>query len=202
MNLSVILGHPRPDSLNHALARAAAAAARAAGHDVRFHHLQAEGVDPVLPPGEEPSGAVLPPLVELHCREIAEADGIVVVHPNWWGKPPAIMAGWIDRVLRPGVAYRFEEGDGGEGVPVGLLRARAAIVLHTANTVPEREARVFGDPLERIWRDCVFGLCGVRRVERRTFAVVVTSTPAERRGWLEETRALVARCFPPDGRAR
>ncbi len=196
MNLSVILGHPRPDSLNHALARAAAAAAREAGHDVRFHDLQAEGFDPVLAAGEEPSGAVLPPLVELHCREIAEADGIVVVHPNWWGKPPAIMAGWIDRVLRPGVAYRFEEGDGGEGVPVGLLRARAAVVLHTANTVPEREARVFGDPLERIWRDCDFGLCGVRRVERRTFTVVVTSTPAERRSWLEEARALVAREYP------
>ncbi len=202
MKISVILGHPRSDSLNNALAREAAAAARGAGHDVRFHDLQAEGFDPVLPAGEEPAGAALPPQVELHCREIAEADGIVVVHPNWWGMPPAVLVGWIDRVLRPGVAYRFEEGDSGEGVPVGLLRARAAIVLNTANTLPAREASIFGDPLERIWKDCVFGLCGVRRVERRTFTVVVTSTPAERRGWLEETRALVWRCFPPDARGR
>jgi putative NADPH-quinone reductase len=198
MRISVILGHPRPGSFNHALAAAVAQAARASGHEVRFHDLQAEGFDPVLPAGEEPSGAPVPPDVELHCREIAEADGIIVVHPNWWGKPPAVLAGWIDRVLRPEVAYRFEEGDSGEGVPVGLLRARSAIVLNTANTVPEREARDFGDPLERIWKDCVFGLCGVRRVERRTFTVVVTSTPAQRNAWLEETRALVARTFPPD----
>jgi NAD(P)H dehydrogenase (quinone) len=196
MKLSIILGHPRTDSLNHALAAAAASAARALGHEVRFHDLQAEGFDPVLPEGEEPAGASLPPEVELHCKEIAEADGIVIVHPNWWGKPPAILCGWIDRVLRPEVAYRFVEGDGGEGVPQGLLRAGSALVLNTANTFPEREARVFGDPLERIWRDCIFGLCGVSRVERRTFTVVVTSTPEERRGWLEEVRGLVGRMYP------
>jgi NAD(P)H dehydrogenase (quinone) len=196
MKLSIILGHPRTDSFNHALAAAAASAARALGHEVRFHDLQAEGFDPVLPEGEEPAGASLPPEVELHCKEIAEADGIVIVHPNWWGKPPAILCGWIDRVLRPEVAYRFVEGDGGEGVPQGLLRAGSALVLNTANTFPEREARVFGDPLERIWRDCIFGLCGVSRVERRTFTVVVTSTPEERRGWLEEVRGLVGRMYP------
>jgi putative NADPH-quinone reductase len=198
MNVSVILGHPRPGSFNHALAAAAAEAARAGGHLVRFHDLQAEGFDPVLPAGEEPEGAPLPPLVALHGREIAEADGIVIVHPNWWGMPPAILTGWIDRVMRPGVAYRFEEGDAGEGVPVGLLRARGAVVLNTANTLPEREAKAFGDPLERIWKDCVFGLCGVRQVERRTFTVVVTSTPAERRAWLDEVRAIVGRRFPPE----
>lgn len=198
MKISVILGHPRTDSLNHALATEAAGAARALGHDVRFHDLQAEGFDPVLPPGEEPAGAPLPPAIELHCREIAEADGIVVVHPNWWGMPPAILAGWVDRVLRPRVAYRFIEGDGGEGVPEGLLRARSALVLNTSNTYPEREASVFGDPLERIWKDCIFGLCGVRRVERRTFGVVATSTPAERRAWLAEVRAAMSRLFEPD----
>ena len=196
MKISVILGHPRPDSLNHALATAAAEGARGDGHQVRFHDLQAEGFDPVLPPGEEAEGAPLPPDVEAHCREIAEADGIVIVHPNWWGKPPAILAGWVDRVLRPGVAYRFLPGDGGEGVPVGLLRARSAVVLNTSNTDPRREAEVFGDPLQRIWVDCIFGLCGVRRVERRCFAAVATSRDQERRAWLEEARRIVARHYP------
>jgi NAD(P)H dehydrogenase (quinone) len=196
MKISLVLGHPRPDSFNHALAGAAADAARAEGHEVRFHDLQAEGFDPVLPPGEEPKGAPLPALVERHCAEIAEADGIVIVHPNWWGMPPAILCGWVDRVLRPEVAYRFVEGDTGEGVPEGLLRARSAVVLNTANTAPEREVRVFGDPLERIWKDCVFDLCGVKKVERRTFTVVVTSTPAEREAWLEEARGMVRRAWP------
>jgi putative NADPH-quinone reductase len=196
MKISIILGHPRPDSFNHALAAVVREAVRAQGHEVRFHDLQAEGFDPVLPAGEEPRGASLPPLVEQHCREIAEADGIVIVHPNWWGMPPAILAGWVDRVLRPEVAYRFVDGDSGEGVPQGLLRAKAALVLNTANTVAERETRVFGDPLERIWRDCIFGLCGIRHLERRTFTVMVTSTAETRKAWLEQARALVEQTWP------
>jgi len=54
-----------------------------------------------------------------------------VVHPNWWGQPPAILKGWIDRILRPGVAYQFLEGDAGEGVPVGLLKAETALIFNT-----------------------------------------------------------------------
>jgi NAD(P)H dehydrogenase (quinone) len=198
MHISVILGHPRTDSFNHALATTAADVARAAGHEVCFHDLQAEGFDPVLPAGEEPASARVPELVEVHYREIAEADGIVIVHPNWWGMPPAILTGWVDRVLRPNIAYRFAEGDKGEGTPIGLLRARSALVFNTSNTLPDREARVFGDPLERIWKDCIFGLCGVTRVERRTFATVVTSTQAERQAWLAQARALVAEHFGPE----
>jgi NAD(P)H dehydrogenase (quinone) len=196
MKISVILGHPRPGSFNHALATAAVAAVRGQGHEPRFHDLYAEGFEPVLPAGEEPRGARLPALIEQHWREIAEADGIVVVHPNWWGMPPAIVTGWVDRVFRPEVAYRFLEGDSGDGVPQGLLRAKAALVLNTANTLPEREARVFGDPLQRIWRDCVFGLCGVTRFERRTFTAIVTSTAEARAVWLDEARALVERIWP------
>ena len=60
-------------------------------------------------------------LTALHQREIKEADGIVVVHPNWWGQPPAILKGWVDRVLREGVAYGFAEGDSGGGLPIGAV---------------------------------------------------------------------------------
>jgi putative NADPH-quinone reductase len=136
--------------------------------------------------------------VARHCDDLAAAEGIVVVHPNWWGQPPAILKGWIDRVIRPGVAYEFREGDSGEGVPVGLLRARAALVLNTANTPRERELAAFGDPLEALWKRCIFDLCGVQRVERRTFEVVVTSTPAQRAAWLAAVRDDVARLFPRD----
>ena len=126
-----------------------------------------------------------------HCQEIAQADGIVIVHPNWWGQPPAILKGWVDRVLRPEVAYRFGEGDAGDGVPVGLLQAKAAVVFNTSNTPRARELAVFGDPLETLWQNCIFGLCGVRLFYRKNFAVVVTSTPAQREAWLDEVREML-----------
>jgi putative NADPH-quinone reductase len=196
MNVLVVLGHPKPGSFNHALAEVAAATLRAGGHEVVFHDLYRERFDPVLPPGEIRAGAELDPLVAEHCRALAGCDGLVVVHPNWWGQPPAILKGWVDRVFRAGVAYRFAEGDSGEGVPIPLLRARAALVLNTTDTPLERERAEFGDPLEAIWRSCILRYCGVRTVVRRTYGVVVTSSPEARRRWLDDAAAQVRALFP------
>jgi NAD(P)H dehydrogenase (quinone) len=196
LKISIILAHPDRTSFNHALAEQVARVLKKAGHMIRYHDLYKERFDSHLPPGEAARMSTLPAIIRKHCREIAEADGIVIVHPNWWGMPPAILKGWVDRVLRAGVAYRFLEGDQGEGVPEGLLKARAAIVLNTANTRAVRERRVFGDPLQRIWKDCIFGLCGVRRFHRRMFRVVVTSTAQRRAQWLQEAGQLALQTFP------
>jgi len=195
VHVSVILGHPDPNSLNHAIAKTAVDTLRELGVDVRFHDLQAEGFDPLLPAAELARDALLPPLVAQHCAEIRQADGLILVHPNWWGQPPAILKGWVDRVLRPGVAYEFQPGDGGEGVPVGLLKPMTALVLNTSNTPAAREVSVFGDPLEGLWRDCILSFCGVKKVVRRMFGVVCTSTDQQRAAWLAETADLVRREF-------
>jgi NAD(P)H dehydrogenase (quinone) len=196
MNISVILAHPGTQSLNHAIASAAVEVLGNNGNKVRFHDLYDEGFDPVLRADEVAKPAALPAEIELHCREIADADGIIIVHPNWWGQPPAILKGWVDRVIRPGVAYEFLEGDEGEGVPRGLLSARSAMVFNTSNTGPNREQAVFGDPLETIWKNCIFGLCGVTDVFRKTFSIVVTSSEDQRAKWLEEVRDAVGRYYP------
>jgi len=196
VNILIVLAHPDRASFNHALAAAAAQASRGRGHAVVLQDLYAEAFDPILPAAEFSKNARLEPSLRRYCDELAAADGIVVIHPNWWGQPPAILKGWIDRVVRPGVAYAFEEGDSGEGVPVGLLRARTAVVLNTSNTPAPREQQIFGDPLESIWKRCVFDLCGVKDVRRRTYSVVVTSTPEMRRRWLADAADLVSSAFP------
>ena len=159
-----------------------------------FHDLYAEKFDPLLLGVEIPKEASLPVEIAAHCREVTAADGIIVVHPNWWGQP-AILKGWIDRVLRPGVAYQFLEGDQGEGVPVGLLKVRAALVFNTANTPLKRELEVFGDPLETLWKNCIFDLCGVKTFYRRMFGVIVTSSAEQRAQWLKEVESAIARYF-------
>ena len=198
MKLSLILAHPDKTSFNHAIARVVAETLIQNGHEVRFHDLHEEQFDPILPSGEIPRSATLPALVETHCREIVEAEGIVIVHPNWWGQPPAILKGWIDRVIRPGVAYEFLEGDQGEGVPNGLLKAKTAVVFNTGNTDLARERDTFGDPLETIWKNCIFGLCGVHHFHRRLFGIVITSNEAQRQSWLEEAKNTTCALFPAE----
>ncbi len=196
MQISVILAHPTAGSFNHAIALKAVKALKKNGHDVFFHDLYQERFDPILTGVEIPREATLPPEIIRHCLEIAQAEGIVIIHPNWWGQPPAILKGWVDRVIRPGIAYEFLEGDKGDGIPKGLLKARAALVFNTSNTPAEREQSIFGDPLESLWKDCVFGLCGVENFYREMFCVVVTSSANERMRWLEEVEDAVSRHFP------
>jgi NAD(P)H dehydrogenase (quinone) len=196
MNISVILGHPTPGSFNHAIAGAAVAQLNTAGHRCRFHDLQQEQFDPVMVTEEIPRGAKMPPQVEKHAAELEQADGIIIVHPNWWCQPPAILKGWVDRVLRPGRAYNFVPDGQGGGKAVGLLKIKTALVITTANNPQEKEVEIYGDPLEGFWRRVVFGNCGITNVHRLIFAPVIASTPAQRQGWLREVEQTVAVAFP------
>ncbi len=196
MVVSVILAHPDTKSFNHVIAQTAVEALKKNGHKVFFHDLYKEIFDPLLPASEIAENAKLPAKIKKHCDEIKVADGIIIVHPNWWGQPPAILKGWIDRVIRPGIAYEFLEGDSGEGVPKGLLKANAALVYNTSNTETQREKDVFGDPLETIWKNCIFGLCGVTNFHRRMFNVIVTSSEDQRKKWLDYVTKDINKFFP------
>lgn len=195
MKALVVLGHPAPSSLNHALAAAIASTWREAGCDVTYHDLTAEGFDPRLTPDEARGKPSTDSLVQTYISELRASDLLAVVHPNCWGAPPAIMKGWIDRVFAPDAAYTFAKGVDAGDEPIGLLRIRAALVINTGNTPASREQAVFGDPLERIWRDCVLRYCGIPHVIRSLFGVVATSDPDERERWLAEARALATRAY-------
>jgi putative NADPH-quinone reductase len=187
VRISILLAHPNPQSFNHAIANAIAASLRARGDEVLFHDLYAEHFDPNMPTSELGRTEDLPPEIRKHCDEILSVDGIVVVHPNWWSLPPAILKGWVDRVLRAGVVYTFRSNEKGEGVAVGLLKAKNALVINTSNTPWEIDKAVYGDPLDNLWRTCIWGLCGVQNMKRENFAPVITSTLEQRQAWIRKS---------------
>jgi len=190
MKVLVVLGHQRPGSLCHAIAQTVVDQLKADGHETIFHDLYAEGFDPILREEELLKEPRLDPVVRRHIDELMTSDGYVIVHPNWWGQPPAILKGWIDRVFRQGEAYRF----GPQGVIPGLPGKRA-VVFTTSNTPRDQELALFGDPLENLWKTCVFGFCGVENFVRRNFESVILSTAEQRAGWLEEARRLIRERF-------
>ena len=195
MTILIILAHPSKNSFNHAIANVVKKSLRNLGHKVVFHDLYKENFKPVLPEQEIPKDGASQRIIRQHCQELITCDGIVFVHPNWWGMPPAILKGWIDRVLRPGIAYEFQDGDLGEGVPVGLLKTKVAIVFNTSNTSKEREDNIFLDPLETLWKNCIFYLCGIKNFYRKMFRIVVTSTDEQRKLWLSEVEQVIERYF-------
>jgi NAD(P)H dehydrogenase (quinone) len=196
MKVTLILAHPDKKSFNYAVAEAALRTLKENGHEAAWHDLYREKFPPILPAREIPRDVSLPPIIKRHCEEIAQADGIIIIHPNWWGQPPAILKGWIDRVLRPGVAYTFAEGDSGEGALIGLLKVSAVLVFNTSNTPEKRELTVYGDPLGTLWKNNMFVSCGAKNFFRRNFGVIITSTPEQRQNWLAEVRHVTGKYFP------
>ncbi|KQR17240.1 NAD(P)H-dependent oxidoreductase [Cellulomonas sp. Leaf334] len=198
----LLVAHPRPNSFNHSLARRLRAALECEGARVHFHDLHAEGFDPLLAPQESYvvghglrlAAASSDPLLAQHRAQIAAADALVVVHPNWWGMPPAILTGWLDRVLVPGVAYTLSTAG---GHPESLLRIRRLLVVNTTDTPAAREQEVFGDPLALIWERCVGSYLGSAdvptRVERHVLASANEVGAEQRRQWVRDVGDAGAR---------
>ncbi|WP_188308108.1 NAD(P)H-dependent oxidoreductase [Streptomyces sp. CBMA123] len=96
--IGVYLAHPRPGSLNRALYDAVVAELLGRGCDVRAHDLYAEGFPPLLTAEETGTVAAADesadPQLALHRAEVAGLDALVLIHPNWWGMPPAVLTGW------------------------------------------------------------------------------------------------------------
>ena len=189
MKILVILTHPKPGSFNHAIAETVCLNLIALGHTPIFHDLYAEKFDPVLTETEiNMKVEELPEPILSFTNELMEADGYIFVHPNWWGGPPAMLRGWLDRVVRSGLAYGFTENG-----PVQKLSDKIVQIFTTSNTPREVELNVYNDPIEWFWKVIVFGLCGCKSFERRNFESIIMSTPEERKQWLLEVEEMVRR---------
>ncbi|HOR43845.1 MAG TPA: NAD(P)H-dependent oxidoreductase [Spirochaetota bacterium] len=190
MKASVILAHPYEKSFNHAIFNRVCCKLGTLGVELFAHDLYAEKFNPVITCEELGSDQSSDPLVNRYADELLKSDIIIFIHPNWWGQPPAILKGYIDRVIRPPHAYDFPAGDSGGGLPVGKLKGKTGVVLNTSNTEEDRENNYFHDPLENIWKQSVFAFCGIEKYYRRMFRIIADSNMEERKEWLAEAESI------------
>lgn len=189
----VVVARPNATaSFNGAIAKTVCDALAAQGYAPILRDLYAENFDPVMPADEtfRPVDEA-PAEIRSAMSEVKEAVGLVFAHPNWWGTPPAILKGWIDRVLRNGFAYGFTEKGPWQGLGDKIVQ-----VFSTSNTPRDVETNVYGDPLENFWKTIVFGVCGSKSFERRNFEQIILSDDALRKSWLAEVDATIRRRFP------
>lgn len=108
MRALLVYCHPVPESFNAAVRDAAMRGLTAAGYEIDLLDLYAEGFDPVMGAEERldyhtPGTNRLP--VADHLDRVKNADALVFVFPTWWYSPPAMLKGWLDRVLVPHEAF-------------------------------------------------------------------------------------------------
>lgn len=132
MRAVLIVAHPDPDSYTHAISQRVAAGLTAAGHHVIVHDLYAEGFAAAMSADERHAyhtdQPVLDPLVAQHIADITAAHTLIYVYPTWWSGLPAILKGWFERVMVPGVGFVF---DAKGKVRPGLTNVRRLVGVST-----------------------------------------------------------------------
>lgn len=132
MQVLVVLAHPNEGSFNHAVAARACDALRAAGHEPHLLDLYALGVRAAMSTEErrayESPEPLLDPILVEHAALVQRCEALVFVYPTWWSAQPAILKGWLERVMVPGVGFRFNEKG---KVRPGLSHVRHLIGIST-----------------------------------------------------------------------
>ena len=112
MKVLVVLAHPNPDSFSHAIVDRVVCALANREHSVSVIDLYALDYSPALTRAElaayPTSEPAIDPMVIEHTRLIQECSTIVFVYPTWWSSMPAILKGWIDRTMLPGIAFSVD----------------------------------------------------------------------------------------------
>ena len=126
----VVLAHPSAHSVNGLIADAYCAAVRSCGQDAIVRDLYAIGFDPLLKDAERPHGgsALVSPDVAFEHDAIGGSDVFALVYPIWFGMPPAILKGYVDRVLGTGVTPK----DLQSGTPTSLLAGKRLVSVVTS----------------------------------------------------------------------
>ncbi len=189
MRVLVIMGHPRVDSFCAALAQAYQRSAETDGHEVKSLILAELGFDPNVHHARIHEQPLEPDLVRAR-QEIEWAEHLTFVYPIWWGTMPALLKGFLDRMLLPGFAFEVRETDGGYA---GLLHGKSAQLLTTMDTPPSLVKFVLRSPGHRAFSVATLGFCGIRPVRIRMFGPVRTSSVVQRIRWLGEAAGEAGR---------
>lgn len=182
----LILGHPGDDSFCGAIAERYREAASSAGHDVRLLRLSELAFDPLLRSGYDGEQPLEPDLLQAQ-QAIAWADHLALVFPVWWGGVPALLKGFLDRVLLPGFAFRYRKGS---PFPEKLLKGRTAHLLATMDTPPWYFRWVQRMPALQQMRRTTLEFCGIRPTRTLMLGPVIHSRPQRREGWLRQVQLL------------
>lgn len=182
----IVNGHPDRESFCFEIAESYKKGADWAGVDCKLVHLIDLDFNPILTFGYRIISELEPDLVKMQ-QEILAADHLVLVYPNWWSTFPALLKGFIDRVLVPNFAFKYHENS-----PFWdkLLAGKTARMIVTMDTPKWYYFLMNINAGHNAMRIGVLEFCGIKPVKITSFAPVKSSDDAKRKRWLAEVEKL------------
>jgi putative NADPH-quinone reductase len=187
-NILLILGHPSENSFCKALLDAYQNGAESVGAICKTIYVSRLNFDVTLHEGYKNDESLALEEDLANAQQMLQwADHVVIAYPNWWGFMPAVMKGFIDRILLPGFAFKHQSG---KIFPEKLLKGKSIRLMVTMDTPKWWFYLIYRASQYQILKDIVFGYVGFDPIRFSTFGFIRKSTDALRGKWLREVGQL------------
>jgi putative NADPH-quinone reductase len=192
MRILVLYAHPVETSFHAALHARVVTALRAAGHEVDDCDLYAENFNPVLSREERlnyHNTAVNRTPVKSYVDRLERADALVLCFPVWCFGLPAILKGWFDRVLMPGVSLDISDPAHVKPALTNLKKIAAV----TTYGRPRWMAFLMGDPPRKVIKRYLRALTGGAKVDYLAYYHMNVATPETLKRHIARVEAVFSR---------
>ncbi|HTS38999.1 MAG TPA: NAD(P)H-dependent oxidoreductase [Xanthobacteraceae bacterium] len=180
----IVVGHSRPNTFCEALAESYAKGAQAAGHEVKLFVTCKMAFDPILHEGFNEIQPLEADLKAAHDAMLA-ADHLVLIFPLWLGTLPAILKGFLERVLQPDLV-----GPSRQGKFVRLLEGKSARVIITMGMPGFIYRWWYGAHALKMLKRNILRFMGVSPIRSTIYGNVEGAGPERRARWLRDVEAM------------
>ena len=195
MKTLIIFYHPYKGSYCSAILDAVHYGLEKGNHPHKTINLAVDAFDPVMKAKDlkafaemgrigEAALIDLDPIVLRYKKKLEWAERIVMIFPIWWMSMPAMMKGFVDKVIFPGIAYDMVDGH----LRTRLHSLKQVTIITTMNTPAEVYRNQFCNSLEGSLIKGTFNQIGIHDVEWISLNMVKQSGRELRELWLEEIR--------------
>lgn len=182
----VINGHPDKESFNYALSDAYINGAKKSNTEIKEIRIGELSFNPNLEFGYRSRTELEPDLLKAQ-EKLKWADHIVWIYPVWWGGVPAIMKGFLDRVLLPGFAFKKRDGSIWWDK---YFTEKTSRLICTMDQPPWYYKLINKSPSHSAMKKLTLNFIGVKSVKITSIGPLRLSKDKFREKWLEKIEKL------------
>lgn len=199
MKTLIVYYHPHEGSFCSAILEAVENGLQKGEHEHHTIHLEKDGFDPVMHDKDLAAFVhagrfgthgqkEIDPIALLYMKKMRWAEHIVMIFPIWWMTMPAMVKGFIDKVIFPGMVYKME---GGKLIST-LSGLKQVTIITTMNTPADVYKDVFGNSIEGSLIKGTFNQIGIHDIRWISLNMVKQVGDEKRWVWLDEIESEFA----------
>jgi len=165
MKTLIIFTHPNHQSLSYAFLQQTLQGLKdnQVEHEIQVLDLYEESFNPALVFNEHKRrrDMHIDPKLEPYRKQLLWADKIILIYPIWWGRPPAMLLGYIDQMFSSNFAYK----DNGKLLPEGLLKGKSVVCISSMKGPTLYPLYWLNNAHKVLMKKALFQYVGIKRVK-------------------------------------